>query len=262
MGGRPADSPSYQWQPLPCLPGMDGEGAWASTPPAFWLLDLYSACSPPAQFPQTPPRPPLALSPPEPAPHRCSLGGGGRWLIPARPHQLSERYGPVFTVHLGLQKTVVLAGYEAVREALVGTRSKLADRPPVAVFQLIQGGGGRCAAWGAEGAEDGGARESPDPGEGVCVSEPRETVCPAWLPGRDTVSTGQETSMHREGTRLAKASSWQKGLGHGGEAPDVGSAPSAPCLRHSAVTCPARRYLLLIGGTLEGRPPVHCAHPP
>lgn len=71
--------------------------------------------------------------------------GQGCWLIPACPHQLSERYGPVFTVHLGRQKTVVLAGYEAVREALVGTGPQLADRPPIAIFQLIQGGGGRCA---------------------------------------------------------------------------------------------------------------------
>ncbi|XP_047694733.1 cytochrome P450 2W1 isoform X1 [Prionailurus viverrinus] len=63
--------------------------------------------------------------------------------------ELAERYGPVFTVHLGLQKTVVLAGYEAVREALVGTGSKLADRPPVAVFQLIQGGGGIFFSSGA-----------------------------------------------------------------------------------------------------------------
>ncbi|XP_059011256.1 cytochrome P450 2W1 isoform X3 [Mustela lutreola] len=57
--------------------------------------------------------------------------------------ELSERYGPVFTVHLGRQKTVVLAGYEAVREALVGTGPQLADRPPIAIFQLIQGGGGQ-----------------------------------------------------------------------------------------------------------------------
>ncbi|XP_066198357.1 cytochrome P450 2W1 isoform X2 [Saccopteryx leptura] len=56
--------------------------------------------------------------------------------------ELSEQYGPVFTVHMGLQKTVVLTGYEAVREALVGTGQRLADRPPIAIFQLIQGGRG------------------------------------------------------------------------------------------------------------------------
>ncbi|XP_036864658.1 cytochrome P450 2W1 isoform X3 [Manis javanica] len=63
--------------------------------------------------------------------------------------QLSERYGTVFTVHLGCQKTVVLTGYEAVREALVGTGQELADRPPIAIFQLIQGGGGVFFSSGA-----------------------------------------------------------------------------------------------------------------
>uniref|UniRef100_A0A8D1LKR8 Cytochrome P450 2W1 n=1 Tax=Sus scrofa TaxID=9823 RepID=A0A8D1LKR8_PIG len=56
--------------------------------------------------------------------------------------ELAKQYGPVFTVHLGHQKMVVLTGYEAVREALVGTRQELAGRPPIAIFQLIQGGGG------------------------------------------------------------------------------------------------------------------------
>ncbi|XP_062944511.1 cytochrome P450 2W1 [Cynocephalus volans] len=63
--------------------------------------------------------------------------------------QLSEQYGPVFTVHLGRQKTVVLTGYEAVREALVGTRQELANRPPIAIFQLIQQGGGIFFSSGA-----------------------------------------------------------------------------------------------------------------
>lgn len=50
----------------------------------------------------------------------------------------------MFTIHLGGQKMVVLSGYEAVREALVETGQELAGRPPIAIFQLIQGGGGRC----------------------------------------------------------------------------------------------------------------------
>lgn len=40
---------------------------------------------------------------------------------------------------------MVLTGYEAVREALVGTGQELADRPPIPIFQLIQGGRGRSA---------------------------------------------------------------------------------------------------------------------
>lgn len=69
--------------------------------------------------------------------------------------QLSQRYGPVFTVHLGPQRTVVLAGYKAVHEALLTTGHKLADRPPIAIFQRIQGGAGEwgkvCRTWGREG---------------------------------------------------------------------------------------------------------------
>ncbi|KAF7483666.1 cytochrome P450 2W1 [Marmota monax] len=63
--------------------------------------------------------------------------------------ELSKRYGPMFTVHLGCQKTVVLSGYEAVREALVGTGQELADRPPIPIFQLIQQGGGIFFSSGA-----------------------------------------------------------------------------------------------------------------
>ncbi|XP_057606177.1 cytochrome P450 2W1 [Hippopotamus amphibius kiboko] len=63
--------------------------------------------------------------------------------------ELAEQYGPVFTVHFGRQKMVVLTGYEAVREALVGTRQELAGRPPIAIFQLIQGGGGIFFSSGA-----------------------------------------------------------------------------------------------------------------
>ncbi|KAM5301285.1 cytochrome P450 2W1 [Glossophaga mutica] len=81
-----------------------------------------------------------------PGPRPLPLVGNLHLLRAARQEQalmeLSEQYGPVFTVHLGGQKTVVLTGYEAVREALVGTGQQLADRPPIAIFQLIQGGRG------------------------------------------------------------------------------------------------------------------------
>ncbi|XP_006504783.1 cytochrome P450 2W1 isoform X2 [Mus musculus] len=63
--------------------------------------------------------------------------------------ELSERYGPMFTIHLGSQKTVVLSGYEVVREALVGTGHELADRPPIPIFQHIQRGGGIFFSSGA-----------------------------------------------------------------------------------------------------------------
>ncbi|KAL8175359.1 UNVERIFIED_CONTAM: hypothetical protein K2H54_020619 [Gekko kuhli] len=52
--------------------------------------------------------------------------------------KLSEKYGPVFTVHLGLQKVVVLAGYKAVKEALLSNADEFLDRPPIPIFYRIQ----------------------------------------------------------------------------------------------------------------------------
>ncbi|XP_036680427.1 cytochrome P450 2W1 isoform X8 [Balaenoptera musculus] len=69
--------------------------------------------------------------------------GVGQQADPCPSRPLAQQYGPAFTVHLGRQKTVVLTGYEAVREALLGTGQELAGRPPILIFQLIQGGGGR-----------------------------------------------------------------------------------------------------------------------
>ncbi|XP_025939056.1 cytochrome P450 2W1 [Apteryx rowi] len=55
---------------------------------------------------------------------------------------ISEKYGPVFTVHLGFQRTVVLTGYEAVKEALLNTADIFADRPAIPIFYHIQHGNG------------------------------------------------------------------------------------------------------------------------
>ncbi|NXL89245.1 CP2W1 protein, partial [Alectura lathami] len=56
--------------------------------------------------------------------------------------KISEKYGPVFTVHLGMQKTVVLTGYEAVKDALLNTADVFADRPVIPIFHHIQHGNG------------------------------------------------------------------------------------------------------------------------
>ncbi|XP_057695853.1 cytochrome P450 2G1-like isoform X1 [Corythoichthys intestinalis] len=42
--------------------------------------------------------------------------------------QLSERYGPVMTLHLGWQRTVVLVGHETVKEALVDNANDFTGR--------------------------------------------------------------------------------------------------------------------------------------
>ncbi|NXA51598.1 CP2C1 protein, partial [Nothocercus julius] len=45
--------------------------------------------------------------------------------------QLREKYGPVFTVWLGLQPAVVLCGYEAVKDALLGHSEEFGGRPEI-----------------------------------------------------------------------------------------------------------------------------------
>lgn len=56
--------------------------------------------------------------------------------------QLSKKYGPVFTLHFGLQKFVVLVGYEAVKEALLSKGNEFIDRPLIPIFSQIQHGNG------------------------------------------------------------------------------------------------------------------------
>uniref|UniRef100_A0A8C6XUX3 Cytochrome P450 family 2 subfamily W member 1 n=1 Tax=Naja naja TaxID=35670 RepID=A0A8C6XUX3_NAJNA len=56
--------------------------------------------------------------------------------------ELSKTYGPVFTLHFGLQKVVVLVGYEAVKEALLSKGNEFVDRPPIPIFLEIQHGNG------------------------------------------------------------------------------------------------------------------------
>ncbi|NXO05328.1 CP2C1 protein, partial [Rhinopomastus cyanomelas] len=45
--------------------------------------------------------------------------------------QLSNTYGPIFTIWLGLKPVIVLCGYEAVKEALVGHSEEFGGRPRI-----------------------------------------------------------------------------------------------------------------------------------
>ena len=65
--------------------------------------------------------------------------------------QLAEEYGPVFTLHFGFQKVVVLTGYEVVREALVNYTEEFVDRPSIPIFDQIQNGNGTRAMRGGVG---------------------------------------------------------------------------------------------------------------
>ncbi|XP_026209682.1 cytochrome P450 2K1-like [Anabas testudineus] len=55
---------------------------------------------------------------------------------------LSKKYGPVFTVHFGFKKVVVLAGYETVRKALVNHAVEFGDREVTPLFYDFNKGHG------------------------------------------------------------------------------------------------------------------------
>nr|XP_035967602.1 cytochrome P450 2C21 isoform X1 [Halichoerus grypus] len=56
--------------------------------------------------------------------------------------KLAESYGPVFTVYFGMKPTVVLYGYEAVKEALIDRGEEFSGRGPFPVVDWISRGFG------------------------------------------------------------------------------------------------------------------------
>ncbi|XP_071999885.1 cytochrome P450 2K1-like [Engystomops pustulosus] len=51
--------------------------------------------------------------------------------------QLSKKYGPVFSVRMGMKKMVVIAGYEAVKEALVNNAEEFGERGLLKIFKKM-----------------------------------------------------------------------------------------------------------------------------
>ncbi|XP_054855147.1 cytochrome P450 2F5-like [Eublepharis macularius] len=82
--------------------------------------------------------------PPGPAP--LPLLGNLPQLDPRALHRslekLSQRYGPVYTIHLGSLPCVVLYGYQAVKEALVDQADDFSDRGDFPVFYRFTQGNG------------------------------------------------------------------------------------------------------------------------
>ncbi|XP_031518073.1 cytochrome P450 2A6-like [Papio anubis] len=58
--------------------------------------------------------------------------------------KISERYGPVFTIHLGPRRVVVLCGHDAVREALVDQAEEFSGRGEQATFDWLFKGYGEA----------------------------------------------------------------------------------------------------------------------
>ncbi|XP_073481172.1 cytochrome P450 2K1-like [Aquarana catesbeiana] len=52
-------------------------------------------------------------------------------------YELAKKYGPVYSLQIGLQKMVVLSGYETVKDALVNHAEVFADRPHIPLFSEL-----------------------------------------------------------------------------------------------------------------------------
>ncbi|XP_077147716.1 cytochrome P450 2C14-like isoform X2 [Ranitomeya variabilis] len=81
-----------------------------------------------------------------PGPRPLPIIGNLHILDRSRPyqtlHQLSKKYGPIYTIQLGEQKVVVLCGYETVKDALVNHAEEFSGRPKVPMFEDISKGHG------------------------------------------------------------------------------------------------------------------------
>ncbi|XP_068100626.1 cytochrome P450 2K1-like [Hyperolius riggenbachi] len=81
-----------------------------------------------------------------PGPKPLPLIGNFHLLDMTYPHkslmELSKKYGEVFTVHFGFQKVVVLAGYNAVKDALVNQVDDFVERPDTPLFRIFGKGKG------------------------------------------------------------------------------------------------------------------------
>ncbi|XP_073442596.1 cytochrome P450 2K1-like [Dendrobates tinctorius] len=81
-----------------------------------------------------------------PGPRSLPIIGNLHILDRDRPyltmHELSKKYGPVYTLKLGEEKVVVLCGYDAVKDALVNHAEEFSGRPKVPIFhEIIKGHG-------------------------------------------------------------------------------------------------------------------------
>ncbi|XP_063771235.1 cytochrome P450 2K6-like isoform X2 [Pseudophryne corroboree] len=56
--------------------------------------------------------------------------------------EMSKKYGPVFCLHLGLLKMVVLSGYDTIKDALINHAEEFSDRPVAPItFKLVKDNG-------------------------------------------------------------------------------------------------------------------------
>ncbi|KAE8605396.1 hypothetical protein XENTR_v10015105, partial [Xenopus tropicalis] len=87
-----------------------------------------------------------------PGPKPLPLIGNLHIMNMRKPHltfmELAKTYGSVFSVQLGLRKTVVLCGADTVRDALINHAEEFSERARIPVFEDITKGHGIVFAHG------------------------------------------------------------------------------------------------------------------
>ncbi|KAM4042289.1 cytochrome P450 2K4-like [Anomaloglossus baeobatrachus] len=73
-----------------------------------------------------------------PGPKPLPILGNILSLDMSKPHktfyQLSKEYGPVFSVHMGMTKLVLLCGYDTIKDAMINNADVFSDRPDTPLF--------------------------------------------------------------------------------------------------------------------------------
>nr|AAI60556.1 LOC733530 protein [Xenopus tropicalis] len=81
-----------------------------------------------------------------PGPKPLPLIGNLHMINMKKPYltfmELAEKYGPVFSVHLGANKAVVLCGTDAVKDALINYADEFSGRPKTPLFEQTFKGNG------------------------------------------------------------------------------------------------------------------------
>ncbi|KAG8445786.1 hypothetical protein GDO86_010537 [Hymenochirus boettgeri] len=87
-----------------------------------------------------------------PGPKPLPLIGNLHLLGVKKPYlqlmELSKTYGSVFSVYIGTQKTVVLCGYDTVKDALINYADEFSDRPRIPINEVSSQGYGIVFAHG------------------------------------------------------------------------------------------------------------------
>nr|XP_033791787.1 cytochrome P450 2K6-like [Geotrypetes seraphini] len=87
-----------------------------------------------------------------PGPRPLPIIGSLHIMNLKRPHktfmELAKIYGPVFSIQLGMEKIVVLTGYNTVKEALVNYADEFSGRARMAIFEELNEGNGVAFAHG------------------------------------------------------------------------------------------------------------------